>query len=70
MATAQHAKVVYKSTDLITSIEEFIQLCKESKVDPCDVDIIKMEMKQQGLIAVGDNEQGLKVCLDCLCCTS
>lgn len=67
MATAQHARVVYKSTDLVISIEELDQLCKEAGVDPCDASVVKMEMERQGLIAVGENDQGLKVCLDCLC---
>ena len=61
MASVQHARVVYKSTDLIISTEELDQLCGEAGLDPCDASIVKMEMEQQGLLAVGSNEQGVKV---------
>ena len=61
MATVQHARVVYKSTDLIISTEELDQLCREANLDPCDVGIVKLEMERQGLIAVGSNDQGVKV---------
>ena len=61
MATVQHARVVYKSTDLIISTEELDQLCREANLDPCDAGIVKLEMERQGLIAVGSNDQGVKV---------
>ena len=55
---------IYKSTDLIISTEELDQLCRGADLDSSDARIIKMEMEKQGLIAVGNNDQGVKVGLD------
>ena len=64
----QHAKVMYKSTDLIISTEELDQLCRGADLDTSDARIVKMEMEKQGLIAVGNNDQGVKVGLDLSVC--
>ena len=64
MVGVQHAKVMYKSTDLIISTEELDQLCRETDLDTSDARVVQMEMEKQGLIAVGNNDQGVKVGLD------
>lgn len=68
MVAVQHAKVMYKSTDLIISTEELDQLCSGADLDTTDASVVKMEMGKQGLIAVGSNDQGVEVGLDLSVC--
>ena len=68
VVAVQHAKVLYKSTDLIISTEELDQLCRGADLDTSDARIVQMEMEKQRLIAVGNNDQGVKVGLDLSVC--